>query len=81
MAQVLPMKHSPDAFARLDPVRGWIVVGGLIPALRPAADAFLQDMSGRVPSETQDELRALALDILDQAIEGEFVGPGPAGSK
>ncbi len=64
-----------DAFARLDPVRGWLVVGGLMPALRPAADAFLKNMHGAVPSETQAELRALAIDILDQAISGEFVGP------
>ncbi len=64
-----------EAFARLDPVRVWLVVGGMIPALRPAADAFLKNMTGLAPSETQDELRALALDILDQAIGGEFVGP------
>lgn len=69
-----------DAFARLDPVRGWIVVGGIIPALRPAADAFLKNMTGLAPSETQDELRALALDIIDQAIGGEFVGPTNGGS-
>jgi hypothetical protein len=64
-----------DAFARLDPVRGWLVVGGLIPALRPAADRFLENLAGVSPSETQEELRALAIDILDQAVEGKFVGP------
>jgi predicted DNA-binding transcriptional regulator AlpA len=64
-----------DAFARLDPVRAWLVVGGLIPALRQVADRFLENMTGAKPSETQDGLRALAIDILDQAIGGEFVGP------
>ncbi len=64
-----------DAFARLDPVRGWLVVGGLIPALRPVADRFLEKMNGVPPTETQDELRALAIDILDQAMRGEFVEP------
>lgn len=32
-------------------------------------------MTGLKPSETQDELRALALDLLDQAISGEIVEP------
>ena len=64
-----------DVFARLDVVRGWIVVGGLIPVLRPAADRFLENITGLKVEQTQDELRALAIDILDQAIGGEFVGP------
>ncbi len=64
-----------DAFARLDVVRAWIVVGGLFPVLRPAADRFLENMTGLKPRETQDELRALALDLLDQAISGEMVEP------
>jgi hypothetical protein len=57
------------------PCAGWLVVGGLIPALRPAADAFLKNMHGTAPRETQAELRALAIDILDQALGGEFVRP------
>jgi predicted DNA-binding transcriptional regulator AlpA len=68
-------KALTDAFARLDQVRGWLVVGGLIPTLRPAADRFLENMVGLAPTETQEELRALAIDILDQAIGGEFAGP------
>lgn len=63
-----------DAFARLDVTRGCLVVGGLIPALRPITDRVLENMHRLKPSETQDELRALAIDILDQATTGEFVG-------
>jgi predicted DNA-binding transcriptional regulator AlpA len=63
-----------DAFGRLDVTRGCLVVGGLIPALRPITDGMLENMHGMKPSETQSELRALAVDILDQAITGEFVG-------
>ena len=66
------------ALATLDPVRAWLVVAGLLPTLRPAADKFLQTITGVAPKETPAQMRALAVDIVDQALSGEFVGPGVA---
>jgi len=64
-----------DAFARLDVIRAWLVVAGLLPSLRPAADRFLETIAGLRPAETPEEMRALAIDILDQALDGNFVNP------
>lgn len=64
-----------DAFARLDPLRAWIVIGGLMPVLRPVSDRFLQNMTGVAMTKTPGELRRLALDVLDQALANDFVGP------
>lgn len=63
------------AYASLDVVRAWLVVCGLLPVLRPAAEKFLETITGVRVTQTQDEMRQLAIDIVDQAIEGKFVGP------
>lgn len=64
-----------DAFARLDAVRAWIVIGGLMPVVRPETDRFLENMTALPVTWQQEQLRKLALDILDQSLGGEFVEP------
>ena len=64
-----------ETFGRLDPIRALIVVGGLMPVLRSIVDSFLSNMVGVRPGESHEELRDLAVDILCQSMEGEFVGP------
>ena len=64
-----------ETFGRLDEVRALLVVGGLMPVLRPLVDSCLAAKFGVRPGESHDELRDLAVDILCQSMEGEFVGP------
>jgi len=64
-----------EMFGRLDTVRALLVAGGLMPILRPVVDQCLRQMKGVAPSETAEQLRDLAVDILLQARDGEFVGP------
>ena len=64
-----------DMFGRLDAVRALLVAGGLMPILRPVVDQCLTQMTGQAPTQTADELRELAVDIVLQSKEGEFVGP------
>jgi hypothetical protein len=45
-----------------------------MPVLRPVVDSCLAQMT----SETPEELRSLAVDILSQSLDGEFVGPDVA---
>ena len=66
-----------ETFGRLDPIRALIVVGGLMPVLRPIVDSALASMVGVRPGETHEQLRDIAVDIVCQAMEGEFVGPQP----
>jgi predicted DNA-binding transcriptional regulator AlpA len=70
-----------EAFGRLDPIRALLVVGGLMPVLRPMVDSFLEKMVGVRPGESHEELRDLAVDILCQSKEGEFVGPPASNSR
>jgi predicted RNA-binding protein with PUA-like domain len=67
-----------DAFGRLDIDRACLVAGGLMPVLRSVTDRILQNKNGIENNVPQDELRALALDILEQAVEGKFAGPNAA---
>lgn len=64
-----------DMFGRLDHVRALLVAGGLMPVLRPVVDQCLKQMTGQAPTLTADQLRELAVDIVLQSREGEFVGP------
>jgi len=63
------------AFAQLDINRACLVVGGLMPVLRPVTDRVLLNNTGIANAFTDEDLRALAIDIIDQALGGEFVGP------
>jgi predicted DNA-binding transcriptional regulator AlpA len=63
------------ACARLDPIRASLVAAGLLPAIRDEMRKLLEARTGREVIETDEQLMALAADILDQAARGEFVGP------
>ena len=47
-----------------------------MPVLRPLVNSCLAAKFGVRPGESHEELRDLAVDILCQSMEGEFVGPG-----
>lgn len=69
-----------DAFAQLDINRACLVAGVLMPVLRPLTDRVLLNNTGIENNVPAGELRALAIDILDQAIVDGRVERGEAGS-
>ena len=78
-AKVAEQQNASDdlaaAFAKLDPVRAMLVTGGLMPSIRSLTDEALRLKTGAVNKASQDDLRSLAIDIVDQALSGEFVDP------
>jgi predicted transcriptional regulator len=63
------------ACAQLDPIRASLVAAGLLPAITDEMRKLLEARTGRAVVETDEQLMALAADILDQAVRCEFVGP------
>ena len=66
-----------EAIAKIEVWRAWMMVAGLLPQLAPAAIVYFETISRSKVTLSPADLRSAALDILDQAVTGEFVGPNP----